>query len=242
MRFDTNNASSFFVWKMEYADIVKTVRDEGDILVLTLKTNERIMVHFVERGMSLNELHYHFRTNTSAGLHTLMIFWVDMFLPRDGADYTLPDWLMALADVHGDKVYGYEVAGRSAYFFPVHLRGTGQTRTVRYGNVVDYAQIGCQTVKTASSHLSGTWRIADFEPRGQHARTHTTDALPAHLAHLSDAYHTLGLALGADLDAVKQAYRSLARLYHPDVATNSGSHQQMKRLNEAYQRIMQARH
>lgn len=239
MRFDTNNASSFLVHQMEYADVVKIVRDEGDIVLLTLKTGKRIMVHLVERTVSLGELQYHFKTNTANDLHTLMVFWVDMFLPRDGTHFDLPDWLEALVSIQGDKVYGYEVAGRNAYFFPIHLQGTGKQRLARYGNVVDYAQIGCSTVISTSPYLSGTWKIADFEPRGQSTRTHTTDELPALNTPLIAACQILGVSPEADLETIKRAYRDLARLHHPDLNPTIQTHQRMKQINAAYQRILQ---
>ena len=50
-----------------------------------------------------------------------------------------------------------------------------------------------------------------------------------------DYYDTLGVARGADAEALKQAYRKLAMQYHPD--RNSGdadAEQKFKQINEAY--------
>lgn len=240
MRFDTNNAGSFFVNQMEYADVVQSVQDEGDIMLLTLTSGERIMVHLVERNMTLSDLQYHLQTNTSNQLYTLMILWVDMFLPRDGSHFDLPDWAEALVSVQGDKVYGYEVAGRDAYFFPIHLEGTGQRRLARYGHVVDYAQIGCRVVTSKSPYISGTWRIADFEPRGQQTRSHTTDEIPRVDTALMEAFRILGVRSDAKLPIIKQTYRDLARLHHPDLNPTVSTHERMKQINKAYQYIVQA--
>src|ERR1700687_3562885 len=50
-----------------------------------------------------------------------------------------------------------------------------------------------------------------------------------------DYYEILGISKTADLDAIKQAYRNLARQYHPDVAENkSDAEFHFKEINEAF--------
>ncbi|NMB69618.1 J domain-containing protein [candidate division WWE3 bacterium] len=53
-----------------------------------------------------------------------------------------------------------------------------------------------------------------------------------------DYYETLGVGKNASADDIKQAYRKLAREYHPDVAKNgdkAASEKKFKEINEAYQ-------
>jgi curved DNA-binding protein CbpA len=50
---------------------------------------------------------------------------------------------------------------------------------------------------------------------------------------LPDYYTLLGVSSNASLEQIKQAYRRLARLYHPDLNRNSED-VRIKRLNEAY--------
>ncbi len=51
-----------------------------------------------------------------------------------------------------------------------------------------------------------------------------------------DYYETLGVARTADAEAIKQAFRKLARLYHPDVAKDKVSGEaKFKEINEAYE-------
>jgi curved DNA-binding protein len=51
-----------------------------------------------------------------------------------------------------------------------------------------------------------------------------------------DYYETLGVARAASADEIKQAFRKLARLYHPDVAKNKVTGEaKFKEINEAYE-------
>jgi curved DNA-binding protein len=49
-----------------------------------------------------------------------------------------------------------------------------------------------------------------------------------------DYYASLGVARDAPAEAVKKAYRGLARKYHPDVSKEPQAEQRMKEVNEAY--------
>src|ERR1700722_10578139 len=50
-----------------------------------------------------------------------------------------------------------------------------------------------------------------------------------------DYYEVLGVARGADADAVKRAYRKLARKYHPDVSKEKNAEAKFKEVQEAYE-------
>lgn len=50
-----------------------------------------------------------------------------------------------------------------------------------------------------------------------------------------DYYEILGLTRTADADAVKRAYRKLARKYHPDVSSERNAEDKFKELQEAYE-------
>ena len=49
-----------------------------------------------------------------------------------------------------------------------------------------------------------------------------------------DYYDILGVAKSASADAVKKAYRKLARQYHPDVSKAADAEKRMAEVNEAY--------
>ncbi len=50
-----------------------------------------------------------------------------------------------------------------------------------------------------------------------------------------DYYEVLGVARGADKAQIKQAFRKLAREYHPDVSSHSDAEARFKEINEAYE-------
>lgn len=55
--------------------------------------------------------------------------------------------------------------------------------------------------------------------------------------HLDDHYRTLGVSVEASQEEIEQAYRLLARRWHPDVNPSPEAHEQMVRLNQAYQTL-----
>src|ERR1700680_3352174 len=50
-----------------------------------------------------------------------------------------------------------------------------------------------------------------------------------------DYYAVLGVPRDADQDAIRRAYRKLARKYHPDLNSDSDAEDRFKELGEAYE-------
>lgn len=50
-----------------------------------------------------------------------------------------------------------------------------------------------------------------------------------------DFYEVLGLTKSSSLDAIKKAYRTLARQHHPDIDKSAGAAERFKEISEAYQ-------
>ena len=57
------------------------------------------------------------------------------------------------------------------------------------------------------------------------------------MARLPDYYEILGVNRMADRNAIRSAYRRLARRYHPDVARDARNSSQFLRIQEAYQAL-----
>lgn len=56
-----------------------------------------------------------------------------------------------------------------------------------------------------------------------------------HHREYKDYYSILGVSRTADMMTIRQAYRRLARKYHPDVSTERNAEEQFKAVNEAYE-------
>jgi hypothetical protein len=54
---------------------------------------------------------------------------------------------------------------------------------------------------------------------------------------IAEAYRTLGVDPGADEEALREAYRELAKSTHPDA--DSGDEEEFKRVNRAYERLIE---
>jgi hypothetical protein len=156
-------------------------------------------------------------------------------LPADGHTYEMEDWMEALESIQG-RIYGYEVAGRQSFFFPVYFDGVGRTRRIRHGNLINKGLLHGQTVKRDIPPLIGRWRIASFDTH-EEAEVHDSPT-PVEVSPFATYYKTLGLGMNADITLVKKAYRDLARQYHPDVSSATDAVVRMKEINEAYRRLI----
>ena len=58
---------------------------------------------------------------------------------------------------------------------------------------------------------------------------------------MEDPYKILGVSPDASDEEVKKAYRQLAKKYHPDVNKEAGAEERFKKIQNAYDTIMNMR-
>lgn len=247
MRFDTHQVRVYLMNRLLSAGMVLDAWDDGtDLIMAMLRTGVAVTIHLIESRISLAEVKSVLTQNHAAGFHTMFIFWCDMLLPREGDEYPMDDWMAGLMPLYGDVLYGYEVFHGSVYVFPVYFDGIGGVRTIRYGDDINISGIGGRTVNSAGPYLTGMWRVAGFnmapgtkQTRGEAQAEVENEEVSAGVASLSAYYAILELEYSADKDAIKVAYRRMARKYHPDMNKAPDAAEHMKRVNIAYYHIMQ---
>lgn len=253
VRFDTYNASAHLVRQLEDSGIVKVVHDGADNLLVELDSGELISIYLIETRFPTSELRTTLTANAEDGVHSLVILWRDMFLHHEGQAFQPEEWLLALVQLYGGKIYAFDVFGKDirifpAYFEPLaakHPQHTGQGYHIRYGADINVTYLGCDAV-TLNGHsaLQGTWHIADFTHEHQN-RKNGSDSHANHKAGRKfttpsplSPWNVLQIAPSDDREAIKRAYRRLARRYHPDINRSLDATKQMQTLNEAYEAIL----
>jgi DnaJ-like protein len=245
VHFETYKAGAFLVWQLRHAG-VSIIEDGGDIIHARLPTGEAISIHLIESSIPLYEIRNTLAYNEAKGLHTLFLLWCDMLLPPEDHVVEPHDWEMALLALYGDCIYAYEIFGQEIFVFPVHFEPYNQYRLIRYGETLNMKTLAGVTLDIHLPTLRGRWRVAGFggqarqteQPSQDTDRTH--HARPAQVVHqLAPYYALLGIEVDAAPEAVKTAYRRLARKFHPDHNQAPDATEKMQTLNEAYQRIMQ---
>lgn len=120
---------------------------------------------------------------------------------------------------------------------------------VRYMRDGQWQEIACYGFPTRSENLRQCFlllerlRIAEQHGVQYQGLTFTkelaaTGPETARKESLLDAYDVLGVSPDDPVDLVKDVYKRKIMYYHPD---KGGSDEKMKRLNKAYELIMQAR-
>lgn len=245
MRFDVHKVRTYLINQLnEATDTVASIQHDGtDIIILQLYTGESVVIHLVERLMPINEIRDTLNENTAAGLHTIFVLWSDMLLPHEDQYHLAEDWMEVLLTLYQGKIYGYDSYGPYASVFPAYFEkaSSGLEYYVTYGDAIKASHLRCDQIHIETRYLTGTWRVADFS--GEAARSsgqqRANGSLNFRRHSLAEYFALLEISPNADRDAVRQAYRQLARLHHPDISSAPDSTNRMQEINEAYQRIME---
>ncbi len=231
MRFDTQNAGHFLVDRLYHSGVVADVLEDGsDIVLLELISGHKIMLYLIDSSITPMEIRYNLQDNTEKDIYTLYFFWCDLMLPPENQYYVIDDWMRLLVQLHGSKLYGFNVMGRNAHFFPVYFQGQGKRRYINFGDDIDYETLGCLDMRLGRT----IWKLAGFL-NSERDKTRKLNFLKPTLAPYFDIFE---LPYSADAHAVKHAYHRLARLFHPDLNPNLDTTEKMKIINDAYERLM----
>jgi hypothetical protein len=240
MRLNLNFVNSHFVYQLELGGIARILHNSFDIVVVELPDGTSAAIHLVERDIDVGLIKDTLAYNAARQQATLFILWAPMLLPDNGMRYRPYDWMDALITLYDDKIYGFEMFNSSLYVFPVYFdrMATGIDRMIRWGDRVDMTYFRTEKIHADGRFVNGYWHIADMLPPRQRNGDPAADA-PASDARnpLHVFFDVLGVPHDADWDAVKHAYRQLARQYHPDVSAAPDAHDHMQRINTAYQRL-----
>lgn len=254
-RIHKHRARSHLVKALEAAPNVAAVPDEWeDMVFVRLSGGQNIAIYFIDRWIDLDDVLFTFRTNSDQGIHTLYILEGGMFLPDTNTPYRPNDWMLALMQLYGGKLYNYRVMDELVDIAPVYFEEVGGGNyQIYYGDKIDATRLVAYGIDLAAP--SGHWLIADTEgmtyrntPPAQDGTTgyaqpftdpFTNQELPLSPdLSATDPYAVLGISPAADREMIKAAFRALARRYHPDLDPTPGATDRMQALNRAYRDLM----
>lgn len=242
VRFDTYNASAHLVRQLEASGVATVSHDGGDTVLVELKTGHEVSIHLIETILPVYELKLNLVDNTEDEIYSLFVLWGDMFLHHDGEIFQPDPWMLALIALYGGKVYAFDVYGKDIRIFPAYFEPLGGFQyRVHYGADIDVTRLGCTSADITYDELAGTWMVADFTgATPPPKRQKKVDEVKKHTPRprRETPWDILGIAKTDRRDEIKQAYRRMARRYHPDLNASPEAHDQMQRVNTAYDRIM----
>ena len=225
---------------------------EPDIVVETWM-NSRLYAYFIDRPPKARALKAILRQNSKASIGSLFLVKLNL-LPADGACGRLPGWQDDLRALNVGAIHAYALDSGDLCLAQVNLDETSQRNEfVAWHSrdlpleAVSVRRRECQT------NIRGSWYIGDIttpkfkrrisqERAQQRFHYHTRQKQPADIGQaqpISAAYLALEIEVGAGQEAVKEAFRKLARQYHPDVSEHAKdeAEQRFKEVKSAYDRI-----
>lgn len=237
IRYETAYASAYLVEELKVSGRLAHMRHNGvDIVLFETPSGESVSIHFIDSALPLYEIRRTLTQNAAQNRYTLFALWADMMLPQHGQRYVADDWMEALYTLYHDTIYAYEIIDGEPFVFPVYFRGEGLRREIEFGSAIHFHQLTCRKVQTHLAGLQGEWWVADFG--GKRGTAHDPKTEARQWSELQDYHLLLGTEPGDSRETIKKAYRLLARRLHPDLNHDEDAHEQMQRLNHAYDRLM----
>ena len=228
-----------------------TPQHEPDIVVETWM-NSRLYVYVIQRALKSRAIRAILKQNTSASIGTL--FLVDKaLLPDDGYCGKLQPWQDDLRVMNLGAIYAYGMSESDIQLLQVNLDETTQRNVFAVWHTQDFP-FDAVSVRRRDyqTNIRGGWYIGDIasplfkrrisEERARqrfHYRTRQTQDFELPAEPINAAYLALEIEVGAGQEAVKEAFRKLAREYHPDVSAHEKeeAEQRFKEVKSAYDKI-----
>ena len=230
-----------------------TARNHEPDIVVETWMNSRLFVYIFEASPKPRQLKSILKQNTNASIGTL--FLVDAaLLPDDGYCGRLRDWQDDLRVMNMGAIYAFAVVDEGLRLIQVNIDETTQRSQFIVWHSLDFP-FDAVSVRRRDyqTNIRGAWLIGEIasnkfkrrisEERARqrfHYRTkqtHLIDGAPAE--QINAAYLALEIEVGAGQEAVKEAFRNLARKYHPDVSEHekAEAEKRFKEVKSAYDKI-----
>ncbi len=226
-------------------------RHEPDIVIETWM-NSRLFVYLIEQAPKSRQIKTTLKQNTSGGIGTLFIVEATL-LPDDGYCGRLRAWQDDLRVMNMGAIYAWE-PGAASRLIQVNLDETAERDRFAAWHTRDFPLEAVSVRRREyQTKIRGSWHVGDIaspafkrrisqERARQRFHYRTRESRPLELApaeQINAAYLALEIEVGAGQEAVKEAFRKLAREYHPDVSKHRKdlAEKRFKELNSAYDRI-----
>lgn len=224
---------------------------EPDIRVETW-LNSRLHIYLMGRAPKQRELKSLLKGNSGGGIGTLILLEAAL-LPADGACLRLRQWQDDLRVLNLGAIPAYNLGAGGISLRQVNLEETAERGIFACWHTLDFPfEAVSVRRREVTSAIRGNWLVGDIissrfkrrlsEERARqrfHHRTRGARALGTPAEQISAAYLALEIEVGAGQEAVKEAFRKLAREYHPDVSRHdkAEAERRFKEVSSAYDKI-----
>lgn len=228
-------------------------QNHGADFVVETWMNSRLYVYILDKNIKSRNIKSTLKQNTNASVGTLFILNMAL-LPADGETSKLQDWQNDLRVMNGGSIYAYGMVEDEMKIIQVNFSETMHQHVYDCWHTTDFP-LDTVSVRRRefSTNIKGTWYVGDIaspqfkrrinqERASQRFHYRTKKTTPVDVApvdQLNAAYLTLQIEVSAGQDAVKEAFRKMAREYHPDVSEHDKeeAEQRFKEIKSAYDAI-----
>ena len=235
------------------AQMTLTARNHEPDVVVETWMNSRLFVYICQRAPKSRLIKSVLKQNSKSSIGSL--FLVDAaLLPADGYCGRLREWQDDLRVMNMGAIFAFSEVEKRLRLFQVNMDETTQRNLFIVWHTLDFPfEAVAVRRREYQTNIRGSWYVGDIasasfkrrisEERARqrfHYRTRGTSPLePAQPEQISAAYLALEIEVGAGQEAVKEAFRNLARKYHPDVSAHEKdeAEKRFKEVQSAYDRI-----